>query len=86
MKVRQVAELAKLALSPDEERRMEGELESILCFVRQMQGVNDPAASAQEQANVLRQDAVHPSMDRDVLLAAAPSRVDGYISVPKTFD
>lgn len=90
MTIRQVAELAKLALTPEEESRMEAELQAMLQFAQELHGVDTAGvpmtAHVVHQQNVLRSDEVQPSLDREILLAAAPSRTEACISVPKTFD
>ena len=90
MSVRQVAELAKLALSPEEEAAMGAEMEAILAFARALQQADTEGvpmtAHVAPAENVLREDAVVPSFDRETLLHSAPTRTAEYISVPPTFE
>lgn len=86
MDVRQIADLAKLALTREEEERMQAELETILGFVQQMQGCEAAHAGVGQTQNALRADVVRPSMARAVLLEMAPSAAEEYLSVPKTID
>ena len=88
--VRQVANLAKLALSEEEEERMGGELNSILQFaeaLRQVDTTDVPmTAHVIPTENVLRDDVPEPCFDRDLLLSCAPSRTETSVNVPKTFE
>jgi len=90
MAVRQAAELAKLALSPEEEAAMSAELEAILAFAQELQQADTQGvpmtAHVVPTENVLREDAVIPSFDRETLLRSAPTRTEEYMSVPKTFE
>lgn len=90
MAVRQVAELAKLSLTPDEEERMGDELNTILTFAEALQSVDTTdvpmTAHVIPTENVLREDIPAPCFDREVLLRNAPTRTDACITVPKTFE
>ena len=84
MKVRQVAELAKLRLTPEEEAAMDSELAAILRFVEQMQPAETAENTLSQGEGLLRADIVRPSMERETLLALAPSSEGEYLSVPRT--
>ncbi|MBE5803721.1 MAG: Asp-tRNA(Asn)/Glu-tRNA(Gln) amidotransferase subunit GatC [Clostridiales bacterium] len=84
MKIRQVAELAKLKLEPAQEERMEAELGRILQFVQQMQPSGATPPAEMPCGNVLRADEVLPSMDRETLLSLSPARTKEYMAVPRT--
>lgn len=90
MAVRQVAELAKLSLSPEEEAAMGEELSAILTFAQALQQVDirdvPMTAHVIPTENVLREDAVIPSFDREALLRSAPTRTAECMTVPKTFE
>ena len=90
MAVKQVAELAKLALSPEEEERMAGEMAGILSFAQALSQVDTEGvpmtAHVIPTENVLREDVPAPSFDRGALLANAPTRTDSCVTVPKTFE
>ena len=90
MNVRRVAELAKLSITDAEEARLSAEMEEILRFARQIQQL-DVAEVPQTQhiadrRNGMRADEVRPGMLQEEVLAAAPSRVDVYIPVPRTVE
>ena len=90
MAVKQVAELAKLELSPEEEERMAGEMEGILAFAQALSQVDTGdvpmTAHVIPTENVLREDVPAPSFDREALLANAPTRTGSGVTVPKTFE
>ena len=88
--VKQVAELAKLALSQEEEESMGAELKTILAFAQQLQQVDTTdipmTAHVIPTENVLREDVPAPSFDRELLLRNAPTREEACVTVPKTFE
>ena len=90
MAVKQVAELAKLSLSPEEEERMSGELNAVLSFAEtlsQLDTTDVPmTAHVVPVENVFREDVPVQSLDREALLACAPTRTEEYVTVPKTFE
>ena len=90
MNVRHVAELAKLTLTPEEEARISEEMKGILAFACQLQQLDlehvQPTRHIQPLVNVMRDDTVQPSMEREQILAAAPARVDDFIAVPRAVE
>ena len=82
-----VAKLARLALSPDEVVRFGAQLGALLEHVDVLAAlpVEDVAATAQvvPATNVMRDDAVRPSLDRETVLSAAPQREGSYFRVPR---
>ena len=74
--VEQVAMLARLQLSDDELDRMTNQLGDILEYIGLLSELDteaiEPMAHASEIANVLRDDVVRPSLDREAALANAP--------------
>lgn len=88
--VKKVARLSRLALSPEEEQAMEGELSAIIAFADQLAEIDTagvpPTAHAIPMQNVLRKDEVLPSMPREQLLENAPSAQDGYLMVPQVIE
>ncbi|MGN0970761.1 MAG: Asp-tRNA(Asn)/Glu-tRNA(Gln) amidotransferase subunit GatC, partial [Aristaeellaceae bacterium] len=88
--VQQVAQLAKLSLSPEEEKRMGGEMEGILAFAQALQQVDTTGvpmtAHVIPTQNVLREDEPETPFDREKLLASAPTRTEECVTVPKTFE
>lgn len=90
MAVRQVAALAQLALTEEEEARMGDELSGILSFAEALQSVDltgvEAMAHLGAETNVLRPDEPAPSFDREKLLRGAPAQLNGCFVVPKSFE
>lgn len=85
--VRHVAQLAQLQLTDDEIHTFTGQLGAILGHARDIEGLDiaqvSPATHAIPLVNVLREDVPRPSLDRDEVLASAPSAEDGRFRVPR---
>jgi len=95
--VRRVAELANLELTSDEESRMLRDLGAILGHVQQLNALDtaavEPLAQIAElltgvegRAAALRVDEIRPSLDREPVLAGAPSADSTYFKVPKVIE
>lgn len=92
--VRRVAELANLDLTPEEEPRMQRDLNSILGYVAQLSELktDDVPAMAQvgellgEADSSLRADEVRPCLDRAVVMAQAPETDGRFFKVPKVIE
>src|ERR1700760_1041904 len=84
--VEEIAQLARLALEPDELDRMATELGAILAHFETLSAVDTSNVPAMTPAGPmdlrLRPDLVQPSLDPDVALAAAPRRAGDLIVVP----
>ena len=82
-----VANLARIALSPEQEARLAAQLEDILGYVKKLEELDvtgvDPMAHAVPLANVLRSDEVQPSIPQEAALANAPKQANGLFVVPK---
>jgi aspartyl-tRNA(Asn)/glutamyl-tRNA(Gln) amidotransferase subunit C len=90
--VRRIAVLARLKLSPEEERLFQGQLSAILDYVRQLEELDvagvEPmthALAAGEPAP-LRDDVVRPSLAPDDALANAPAREGTCFKVPRIIE
>jgi len=85
--VRHVARLARLRLQPDEETRMQQELNGILEHVDRIQSLDlddvEPTSHVIDVRNVLRDDVPRPSLTREDALENAPEVMDGGFAVPK---
>lgn len=83
--VEHVAALARLDLEPAEKERLADQLSSILDHIAALDEVDTvaipPTAQVIALPNVLRPDDVRPSLPRDLLLASAPRRRDGFFEV-----
>jgi aspartyl-tRNA(Asn)/glutamyl-tRNA(Gln) amidotransferase subunit C len=85
--VEHVAQLARLALGPDELDALTGELGAILEHAAQVSALDTadvpPTAHPLPLVNVLRADVVRPGVPRDEVLAAAPLAEDNRFRVPR---
>lgn len=100
--VRRVAELANLELTPDEEPRMQRDLNAILGHVRQLQELDTTGVpimaqvgdllAHMHQAEVdstgaeLRPDEIRPSIDRAAVMQSAPETDGRFFKVPKVIE
>ena len=82
-----VANLARIALSPEQEARLAAQLGDILGYVKKLEELDvtgvEPMAHAVPLANVLRTDEVQPSIPQEAALANAPKQATGLVVVPK---
>lgn len=85
--VHKMARLAKLTLTPDEERTYAEQLEKIVTYIEQLREIDTsqvkPLAQVHETANVMREDEVRPSLEVTEVLRNAPAHRGGYFVVPK---
>ena len=85
--VRKVAQLARLDLPEDKIATYTGQLESILEYVSQLEGIDTEGVpettSAVEVTNVTREDGVTPTPVRNEILNQAPQREGDFFRVPK---
>ncbi len=83
--VAHIAGLARLGLTAEEITVYRDQLSAILDYAEMLQTVNTsaipPTASALFLRNVMRPDAVEPSLATEDVLANAPDAVDGYFRV-----
>jgi aspartyl-tRNA(Asn)/glutamyl-tRNA(Gln) amidotransferase subunit C len=96
--VRRVAELANLELTAEEEPRMQRDLNSILGYITQLNELDTskvpPMAQVGEvvagtvytRGETLREDVVQPSVDRALVMAAAPETDGRFFKVPKVIE
>lgn len=85
--IKYVANLARIALTPDEEARLGSQLGDILGYVKKLEELDvsdvEPMAHAVPLDNVLRADEVQPSISNEAALANAPKKANGLFVVPK---
>ena len=85
--VRKVAQLARLDLPEDKIATYADQLESILEYVGQLEGIDTEGVPettrAVEVTNVTREDGVTPTPVRNDILNQAPQREGDYFRVPK---
>jgi aspartyl-tRNA(Asn)/glutamyl-tRNA(Gln) amidotransferase subunit C len=84
--VAHVARLARLTITPDELELFTSQLGKILDHANQMASLDldgiEPTPHPYPLRNVMREDELVPTLDRDEVLAAAPSAQDGMFRVP----
>jgi aspartyl-tRNA(Asn)/glutamyl-tRNA(Gln) amidotransferase subunit C len=85
--VKYVAHLARLALTPDEEKKLASQLGNILGYIEKLKELDivnvEPTAHATPMINVMRPDEVRPSLPHDDALRNAPAKANGLFIVPK---
>ena len=85
--VKYIAHLARLALTPDEEKKLASQLGSILGYIEKLKELDitnvEPTAHATPMINVMRPDEVRPSLPHDDALRNAPAKANGLFIVPK---
>lgn len=88
--VEHVAHLARLRLSAEELEQMRTDLSHILDYIDMLKEVDvsdvAPTAQVTELFNVMRDDAVRPSLPREDVLANAPDAQDGMFHVKAIFE
>ena len=88
--VEHVAKLARLALRDDEIDTMTAQLSNILTYVEKLNELDtknvDPTAHVLPIKNVLREDEVKKSLEREKALGNAPDRTEEFFRVPKVID
>ena len=84
--VQKVARLARLDLNDAEAERMTQQLAGMLEHFRDVDALDlsnvEPLTQPIPLSNVLRDDIVAPSLDRDEVLGSAPAAQDGRFRVP----
>ncbi len=85
--VKYVAHLARLALTPDEEKKLAAQLGGILDYIEKLKELDvtniEPTAHAVPMVNVTRADEIRPSLLHDDALRNAPAKANGLFMVPK---
>ncbi len=85
--IKYVAHLARLHLTPDEEKKLGAQLDGILGYIEKLKELDvtgvEPTAHAVPLVNITRPDEVRPSLPHDDALRNAPARANGLFMVPK---
>jgi aspartyl-tRNA(Asn)/glutamyl-tRNA(Gln) amidotransferase subunit C len=88
--VHHVAMLAHLALTPEEEAKMQEQLSAILEAVETLRELDtssvEPTSHATAAASSWREDSVQPSLSVDQALANSPARVGSSFAVPRILE
>ena len=85
--IKYVAHLARLALAPEEERKLSAQIGNILGYIEKLRELEvtsvEPTAHAVPMVNVTRADEIHPSLPHAEALRNAPAKANGLFIVPK---
>jgi aspartyl-tRNA(Asn)/glutamyl-tRNA(Gln) amidotransferase subunit C len=85
--VKYVAHLARIALTPDEEKKLAAQLGGILGYIEKLNELDVtnivPTAHAVPMVNVSRADEIRPSLPNEDALRNAPRQANGLFIVPK---
>ena len=85
--IQYVAHLARIALTPDEEKKLAAQLGGILGYIEKLKELDvtkvEPTAHAVPMVNVMRADEIRPSLPHDEAMRNAPRQANGLFIVPK---
>ena len=90
MEIGHIALLARLELSDEEKALFSRQLGSIIEYIEKLNELDtasvEPTAHVLPLHNVFREDAVQPSLPRDMALQNAPERNEQFYRVPKIIE
>jgi len=85
--IKYVAHLARVALVPEEEKKLGAQLGHIIGYMEKLKSLDvsgvEPTAHAVPMVNVTRADEVRPSLPHDEAMRNAPAKANGLFIVPK---
>jgi len=85
--IQYVAHLARIALTPGEEKKLAAQLGNILGYIEKLKELDvtkvEPTAHAVPMVNVMRADEIRPSLPHDEAMRNAPRQANGLFIVPK---
>jgi aspartyl-tRNA(Asn)/glutamyl-tRNA(Gln) amidotransferase subunit C len=85
--IKYVAHLARITLTPDEEKKLAAQLGGILGYIEKLKELDvtnvEPTAHAVPMVNVTRADEIRPSLPHEDTLRNAPRSANGLFIVPK---
>ena len=88
--VKYVAHLARLELTPEEQKQLGTQLGSILGYIEKLRELDvsgvEPTAHAVPLVNVTRADEIRPSLPHEDALRNAPRQSNGLFIVPKVVE
>ncbi|MFD0673903.1 Asp-tRNA(Asn)/Glu-tRNA(Gln) amidotransferase subunit GatC [Cohnella sp. GCM10027633] len=88
--VEHVANLARLELSDADKEQFAGQLNAILKYAEKLNELNtdgvEPTSHVLPLANVMREDAVKPSLPIDKAMLNAPEEEEGHFKVPAVLE
>ena len=88
--IEHIADLARLNLTDKEKEKLTSEMANIVAYVDKLNELDTtnvpPTSHVKPVHNVLREDRVEKSYDREKILANAPSCEDGFFKVPRVVE
>jgi aspartyl-tRNA(Asn)/glutamyl-tRNA(Gln) amidotransferase subunit C len=85
--IKYVAHLARIALTPEEEKTLAAQLGHVLGYVEKLSQLDvsnvQPTAHAVPLVNVTRPDVMGESLSQDEALKNAPAKANGLFIVPR---
>ena len=88
--VSNIAKLANLSLSSDEEIKLEKQLDETIEYVKELEEVNtkdiEPTSQVTGLENITRDDSTKPSLSQEEALANAKSKHNGFFKVNAIFN
>lgn len=85
-----IAKLARVNLSEDEKKTFSAQLESILVYIEKLNELDtkntEPTSHVLELSNVMRDDSVKKSLQREDALINAPDHTEKFYRVPKIIE
>jgi len=81
--VKQIATLARLRFTPEEEVRLTGQLAKIVDYIDQLQAFEVAEADPGSRGVLEAEDVAAPCLPRERFLANAPASLDGFLLVPE---
>jgi aspartyl-tRNA(Asn)/glutamyl-tRNA(Gln) amidotransferase subunit C len=85
--VAHLAHLARIALTPDEGKKLAAQLGGILSYIEKLKELDvtnvEPTAHAVPMVNVTRADEIKPSLPHEEAMLNAPKQANGLFIVPK---
>jgi aspartyl-tRNA(Asn)/glutamyl-tRNA(Gln) amidotransferase subunit C len=85
--IKYVAHLARLHLTPDEEKKLGAQLDGILGYIEKLKELDvtgvEPTAHAVPMVNVTRADEIRLSLPQEEAMRNAPRQANGLFIVPK---
>lgn len=87
MNLSRVVKLARIELTPEEERRLAPQLSEVLKYIEKLNELDvsgvEPTAHATPLSNVMREDEPRDSLSQEDALRNAPKAANGLFVVPK---
>tara|TARA_B100000579_G_scaffold80065_1_gene62227 strand:+ start:236 stop:514 length:279 start_codon:yes stop_codon:yes gene_type:complete len=87
MDLSRAVKLARIELTPEEERRLAPQLSEVLQYVNKLNELNvsdvEPTAHAAPLSNVMREDQPRETLSQEDALRNAPKTANGLFVVPK---